>query len=149
SFSGLSRGPLNLNNGQFANDFFATTSDGMLVCLDSNGTPQQVFDRNGDGVIDSYSVELRSVTPGSPFGNGEVTGLAFSPLDFNLWHPTNSRGGDDGHQNAPTGATPDLNFGRTNVPANNNTSFYFGFENTGNGAALGTYVQSPLHVHVQ
>src|SRR5439155_9631077 len=64
-FSGLSRGPLDLNNGQFANDFFATTSDGKLVCLDANGTPLQVFDRNGDGIADSFSVQLRSLTPGS------------------------------------------------------------------------------------
>src|SRR5439155_3884875 len=35
SFSGLSRGPLDLNNGEFANDFFATTDDGVVICLDS------------------------------------------------------------------------------------------------------------------
>src|SRR5207248_5644403 len=102
----------------------------------------QVFDRNGDGVVDSYSVQLRTVGNGGQFLAG-VTGLAFSPLDFNLWHPTDSRGGDPGHQPAITGATPDQNSGRTNVTANANTSFYFGFENTGTGAALGPYGQLP------
>jgi hypothetical protein len=141
-FSGLSRGPLDLNNGEFANDFFATTDDGELVCLDASGTPQQVFDRNGDGVVDSYSVQMRILGNGGRLLDG-VTGLAFSNLDFNLWHPTDTRGGDPGHQPALTAATPDLNANRTNVAANANTSFYFGFENTGNGAALGPYGQLP------
>src|SRR5205814_2138875 len=96
----------------------------------------------GDGVADSYTVLLRILGSGGRALDG-VTGLAFSPLDFNLWHPTDSRGGDPGHQPALTSATPDLNSDRTNVTANANTSFYFGFENTGTGAALGPYGQLP------
>ena len=41
-----------------------------------------VFDSDGDGIADSW---ISNAT-----GNG-VRGLAFSPLDVNLWHPTNDR----------------------------------------------------------
>ena len=37
-----------------------------------------VFDSDGDGIADSWI--------SNPTGNN-VTGVAFSPLDVNLWHP--------------------------------------------------------------
>jgi hypothetical protein len=142
-FAGLTRGPLNLDNGAFANDFFAVTSDGNLVCLDNTGAALPVFDSNGDGQADAYTVQLRTYNKGAAqFPNGLFTGLCFSPLDFNLWHPTNSEppGGASSQHNIATqntGDVPDQNVDRFN--SNTNTSFYFGFENTGNNAALGPY----------
>ena len=89
-FSGLAQGPQNVENAAFAGTFFATTSDGWLYAMDSAGAPRAVFtpnaDTNGDGFINT----------GDAFGLriaiNNATGLAFSPLDFNLWHPTARRG---------------------------------------------------------
>jgi hypothetical protein len=135
SFSGLTRGPINLNNGEFANDFFATTIGGQLVCLDSNGNALQVFDTDGDGVADSSWIQM--VEGGQRLGTpmSDITGLAFSPLDFNLWHPTATQGADPGHNITPS---PDLNASRTGVAPinpNSNKSFAFNFEKAQVGGA--------------
>ncbi len=89
SFAGLATGPQNLQNGAFADKLFAITTDGTLYCFDTTGTLQQVFDADGNGIADATSIDS-GATPG-------VLGLAFSPLDINLWHPTVTRGKDDGH----------------------------------------------------
>jgi hypothetical protein len=89
SFAGLTTGPQNLQNGAFASRLFAITDDGALYCFDTTGALQQVFDANGDGIADSTSI-ASGAAPG-------VLGLAFSPLDINLWHPTVTRGRDAGH----------------------------------------------------
>ena len=89
TFAGLATGPQNLQNGAFANRLFAITTDGTLYCFDTNGSLQQVFDSDGDGTADATSIDS-----GAASG---VLGLAFSPLDINLWHPTVRRGRDDGH----------------------------------------------------
>jgi len=88
-FAGLTLGPQNLSGGALQNDLFAIDSSGTLYAFDTSGTPQQIFDSNADGIADAVSV----ATPGL----GGVTGLAFSPLDVNLWHPTTTRGTDAGH----------------------------------------------------
>lgn len=135
-FSGLTRGPQNLENGRYANMFFASTTDGLLVCLNANGVPQTVFDTNGDGLVDSSYIQTFA------FGS---TGLAFSPFDFNLWHPTYQRQNDPGHEinAAPDNMNRNGNYtsnpqdpgsfnhglGRTN---NVNLSFRFGFEQFNN-----------------
>jgi len=77
-------------------------------------------------------------------GNGTV-GLAFSPLDVNLWHPTVRRGDqandtvgalDPGHginaandnSRTPSDADVDLPGGRTQTQAQGGASLYFGLE---------------------
>jgi hypothetical protein len=89
TFAGLTTGPQNLQGGFFANKLFAITTAGTLYCFDTSGALQQVFDSDGDGVADATSIDS-GATPG-------VLGLAFSPLDINLWHPTVRRGRDAGH----------------------------------------------------
>jgi hypothetical protein len=86
SFSGLSRGPQNLQDGFYANTFFATTSDGALYGISGEGIPQTIFDSDQDGVLEQ---RLETSLNG-------LTGLAFSPLDFNLWHTTFRRQNDLG-----------------------------------------------------
>jgi VCBS repeat-containing protein len=80
-------------------------------------------------------------------GVGAVTGLAFSPLDFNLWHPTTTRGSDQGHginlahdvSRVPSDSPIDGNAGPGRITGGNTTktgvteaaggtSFYFGLE---------------------
>lgn len=92
-FTGLTLGPQNVESGSYANTLFATTDDGRLVAFDTFGNLVPVFS-GGTSVI-----PLQEVT-------GSTTGLAFSPLDFNLWHPTFRRGtpspDDFGHGVDPT-----------------------------------------------
>ncbi|MEZ6132565.1 MAG: hypothetical protein R3C59_28195 [Planctomycetaceae bacterium] len=116
-FQGLALGPQNVEGGAYSQVLFAITNNGALVALDPTiftpGTVAQtdpvqfapasflvsnVFDVNGDGVGDSATIQLDNSGEGS--GNSSLlnpTGLAFSPLDFNLWHPTTRRGNDAGH----------------------------------------------------
>ena len=86
SFTGLSIGPQNLQNGAYQNVLFASTSN-ELYAFDLNGNLQTVFDNDDDGMADDFRVSI----------GGGVTGIAFSPLDFNLWHTTDNRGADAGH----------------------------------------------------
>ncbi len=130
TFQGLAAGPVNLEGGRYQGTFFAITSQGRLVNIDPNGLgPNQaalvsnVFDTNADGYADSHM--------SNPTISG-ATGLAFSPLDVNLWHPTNRRG--DG-VNDPVG-TPDDGHGvnsaagldNTRTGYNGGASMYFGLE---------------------
>ena len=115
---GLATGPVNLEGGRFAGTFFAVTTDGELFCIDPTGGAggeavivDNVFDSDGDGIADSWI--------SNPTGNN-VTGVAFSPLDVNLWHPTTDRS-----DNIISSTTPDLTRVGT-VPAGQ--SMHFGLE---------------------
>ncbi|MGV3606198.1 MAG: GEVED domain-containing protein [Planctomycetaceae bacterium] len=118
SFTGIERGPQSLENGYYSKFFFATTSSGRLVCFDTTGQLQTVFDTNGDGKADASSVAT----------NGSGAGFTFSNLDFNLWHLTTQRGNEAGHGLA---AAPDNSRGAVA----GGTSWYFGLEqwNAGGG----------------
>ncbi|HID21954.1 MAG TPA: hypothetical protein EYP14_06090, partial [Planctomycetaceae bacterium] len=92
-FQGLALGPQNVTEGVYAGTLFAVTGSGELVAFEPDGNLKTVFDTNADGVADSSVIDT---------GVAGATGLAFSPLDFNLWHPTTRRGADEGHGvNAP------------------------------------------------
>ena len=86
---GLATGPVNLEGGRFAGTFFAVTTNGELFCIDPTGGAggeavivDNVFDSDGDGIADTWI--------SNPTGNN-VTGVAFSPLDVNLWHTTTDK----------------------------------------------------------
>ncbi len=117
-FAGLTLGPQNVENGEYADKLFAVDDNGRLYAIGSDltngelGLLQPIF---GDGRT-SISLGLNAgVIP---------TGLAFSPIDYNLWHVTDRRGGDLGHGVDPTF---DHDISR-NLRANGGTSFYFGLE---------------------
>jgi subtilisin-like proprotein convertase family protein len=121
-FAGLAPAPQNLQNGAFADFLFAIDTSGTLYCLDTSGNLQGVFD-GGATSIDT--------------GLGSATGLAFSPLDFNLWHPTETRRLDAGHginpsfdesRNNNNQFPVDLN-GRGSNEQVGGASFYFGLDN--------------------
>ena len=122
-FTGLTLGPQNVEDGAYANMLFATGTDGRLYAFSQAGVLQNVFDSNADGVADSSSVSFA-------FG---TRGLAFSPLDFNLWHPTLRRRNDNGHgiNAAIDNSRPDnarvIN-GRNTGEFEGGASFYFGLE---------------------
>ncbi|MCA9048851.1 MAG: hypothetical protein KDA89_09000, partial [Planctomycetaceae bacterium] len=97
-----------------------------------------------DGIADTFIQETSFSNP---------TGLAFSPLDFNLWHPTTNRGTDTGHgintafdnSRTPSDVEADVsndNFGRDFFQNNGAASLYFGIEQfvpTGTPAYLSYY----------
>jgi hypothetical protein len=130
-FTGLTLGPQNLDEnldgiGDLASTFFATADNGSLYAFDSNGDLQSVF-----------AGGATSVSLGGFFGfNTTTTGLAFSPLDFNLWHPTLNRNDDAGHginetfdesRVGNTGALLGIN-GRSSNENEGGASLYFGLE---------------------
>ncbi len=94
-FQGLTAAPQNLENSRFRGMFFAITTAGRLVVINptTNTLVTNVFDTNADGVGDSNISNV--LTAGA-------TGLAFSPLDVNLWHPTLNRRAEAGHGVNPT-----------------------------------------------
>jgi parallel beta-helix repeat protein len=125
SFSGLTLGPQNVEDGRYASTLFATGSGGQLYAFDQTGVEQLIFDTNNDGVADS----------GRTNSGGFGAGLAFSPLDFNLWHPTLQRSDDPGHgiNIAPDnsrlpGVVPRTANSRSKTQSNGAESFYFGLE---------------------
>lgn len=106
-FTGLSAGPRHVGGGQYEDILFGTDVFGNIHAFDTNGVPQGVF-ANGESQVSTGLVSL--------------SGLAFSNLDYNLWHQSARRGNDAGHNlNAPTD--------RTDVSTNGGLSWYFGFEN--------------------
>jgi hypothetical protein len=107
-----------------------------------SGTGVLVEILDASGIADSTTVSIPRTG---------ITGLAFSPLDFNLWHPTTTRGFEEGHgvnpapdnSRLPSDARVDGNagFGRVQggvttkgMPSRNvfeadgHTSLYFGLD---------------------
>ncbi|MEP4681774.1 MAG: matrixin family metalloprotease, partial [Rhodopirellula bahusiensis] len=87
-FSALTLGPQSVENGAYSDMLFATTTGGRLYAFDFNGNLQSIFAGGADSVV------FNDIAP----VNGDApVGLAFSPLDLNLWHPTTRRANDVGH----------------------------------------------------
>ncbi len=81
-FSGLTVAPRGLENGRFSNLLFGIDSRGGLHAFTTDGELQEVFS-NGQSSVNT--------------GIGGANGLAFSSLQENLWHITDQRAGDPGH----------------------------------------------------
>ena len=82
-FEALASAPLNLQGGRFAGMLFALTDTGRLCVIDPQANALVEVPEWGG----LFSPSL---------GDG-LTGIAFSPLDFNLWHATRNRENDTGH----------------------------------------------------
>lgn len=144
--AGLAVGPQNLDldgdliRGDLKNTFFAISENGTLFAIDAatGDLRTDVF----EGGVDRMPTTLNN-----------VTGLAFSPLDFNLWHPTARAGADPGH-----GINPSFDLSRDGLrermqnvlgesfeypEAAGGVSFYFGFEDTDGGYL--PYLQSTVY----
>ena len=109
--------------------------------LTVNGTATSTPLAGGDVELTEVS-SPRDNTVGDHYASlyslGSTTGLAFSPLDFNLWHPTLLRSDDDGHgvNTAYDNTRDDPGWRSVGYPAELRTryeteggaSFYFGLE---------------------
>jgi hypothetical protein len=118
-FTGLTAGPRNVGNGQYEDILFGTDVAGNIYAFDTSGNFVNVF-ANGDSRIST--------------GLFNLSGLAFSNLDYNLWHQSGRRATDVGHGvNAPND--------RSDEAANGGLSWYFGFENrqANNNANLNSF----------
>lgn len=71
SFQGLAVGPQNVNGGAYADLLFAIDATGALRALDTLGALQNIFAGGANSI---------------GTGVAAAKGLAFSPLDINLWH---------------------------------------------------------------
>ena len=108
NFQGLASGPENAEDGRFAETLFGIEGDGTIHAFNTAGELQPVFFQ-GESAL--------------PTGIGGADGLAFSTLDFNLWHQTDTRTGDEGHQ-----ILQPFDTSRDAESANGNFSYYFGYE---------------------
>ncbi|MCA9007114.1 MAG: hypothetical protein KDA70_17700, partial [Planctomycetaceae bacterium] len=131
-FGGAALGPQNLYGAAYSNYVFATTTDGQLIAFDRTGTLQGVF---GTAVADD------GTGGGDESVDASVTshGIAFSPLDFNLWHTTQRQGTTAGHginaapDNSRVPSEIDLTLDKENSDndfsqQDGAVSFYFGLE---------------------
>ncbi len=120
-FAGLELGPQTVEQTKYAETFFAVSRTGDLYAL-ALGAGGDSVEKQGIFVDAQTSVTVPGMT--------SVSGLAFSTLDFNMWHATERRADDDGHD---VNATYDLSragpppAGRAELP-NGGWSFYFGDE---------------------
>jgi len=120
-FTGLTAGPRNVANGAYANLLFGSTVGGRVYAFDTNGMLQPVF-ANGATFVDT--------------GSSGFDGLAFSNLDYNLWHQTTRRSANPGH-----GISADI---EGNTSGLGGTSWYFGYENLGHSNARFNTATDPL-----
>ncbi len=82
TITGLTAGPLNVEGGAYNSTLFAIDSTGRVYAFSQGGQSRGVF-LNGASSIDT--------------GFTNAQGLAFSTLDFNLWHATTNLSNDPGH----------------------------------------------------
>ncbi len=82
SFSGLSAGPANADDGLYRDVLFGIARNGDLYAFNVDGEVQPVF------VDGQTSIKT---------GVGGAVGLQFGTVDENLWHTTTARGDDFGH----------------------------------------------------
>ena len=130
-FSGLSAGPKNVENGLYANMLFALDVDGNVYAMDTSGVLQPIF-LNGATTVTSQA------------GNG----IAFSSLDYNLWHTTKTHEDEAGHSGKHSyyfGLDNPLN-AITSQPGAANYSTNAGLYNTYNlpGGAHGSLTTDPI-----
>lgn len=126
-FSGLTVGPQHVEGGRYANTLFATDDTGRIYALDTSGNLKPVFLNGATSVATGIS---------------NLKGLAFSTLDYNLWHYSLSRNTDAGH-----GITPTFNNNGLRDPgylfadksiltgSQSNASFYFGLSQPTQGSS--------------
>lgn len=134
-FTGLARGPQNVENGAYANTLFATDSQGNLHALELFGSPANRSVRLAPIFVDGKTQVPTNLTG--------LTGLSFSTLDYNLWHSTSNRGSEVGHGLEPT---PDGEASRLDR-IEGGTSYWFGLEQNSNQPGVGLYQSNPNNLY--
>jgi len=121
NFSALRAGPMSVEEGVFSDLLFGITDNGDLHAFNTRGELQPVFS-GGRSMVST--------------GVAGALGLDFTTVDFNLWHTSGTRGGEQGHGiNALTNGT------RESVAGG--TSLAFNYENAAFGANYPSPVEQP------
>lgn len=122
-FAALTSAPAHVEGGRYSDMLIGIDVEGRLYAFDTSGELQPIFE-NGQTSIDT--------------GLFNVQGLAFSSLDFNLWHVTPQRNTDQGHG-------VDQAFDGSRIPENDsgNQSLYFGYEGRVRNGASFTQFEEP------
>lgn len=127
-FSGLSYAPLAIEDGEYLDTYFATTTDGWLYAfrLEQNVATSEFAVVPAPVFFDGQSAV--NLTFGSIFGfNNEVgqspNGLAFSTLQVNPFHLNSDRFADPGH-----GLVTPHDRSRQPTSLGGGTALYFGFD---------------------
>ncbi len=119
-FTALTAAPRHLAdnaNIDYNNLLIGIDVNGVLYAFDTQGRLQPAF-ANGQSSVST--------------GLFNANGLAFSTLDYNLWHVTTRRNGEVGHGEELTGNVAGQNMQST---IGGGASLYFGFETPGNNSA--------------
>ncbi|MFM8188139.1 MAG: hypothetical protein ACKN85_06610 [Pirellula sp.] len=113
NFTGLSRGPANVENGRFADVLFGLSTAGTLYAFNTAGVFQPIFPQGRSSIT---------------LGTAAITGIDFTSLDVNLWGVSNS---DPDSQAAGHGRSRTFNNSGDSQNGPNNT-MRFAFSNPGN-----------------
>ncbi|MFV1965863.1 MAG: hypothetical protein ACC628_10600, partial [Pirellulaceae bacterium] len=128
SFSGLTAGPEEVENGRYAEMLFGISDTGELYAFNTDGELQNIF------VNDQSSVSTNIFS---------ANGLAFSTLDRNLWTVTDNRGDDEGHGLNGPGSSYIPN-DRSRLEQRGGQSFFFGNDRATNEGGNQSYSNTPF-----
>ena len=138
NFEGLTAGPPDIVDpatgeaGEYANTLFAVDSAGNLYTINIATTATTVT-ATASPMLSGGSTSVQMIGPGGAALNG-VYGVAFSNVDYNLWHETTNMKNTTGH--GITTAPDDSRTSTNNYPVAGGDSFYFGIENPSNNTAV-------------
>jgi hypothetical protein len=128
--TGLTAGPKNVEGSAFASVLFATADNGTVYAFQYSG-----------GTLSPYNAFQNHTASSISTGLSGATGLAFSNIDYNLWHATLARQNDAGHglastfdsSRSPTSGGPTgSGYPGATGSSNGSLSFYFGLEDPRN-----------------
>ncbi len=137
-FEGLTAGPPDVDNGAYSRMLFGIGKDGTLYAL----APEYLDTATPTVALDPIFLDdATSIATGL----ANVTGLAFTTLDYNLWHVTDARGSGTAAADVGHGVNPDYDGARPDIPADltpnglsvaGGESFYFGLEDPTAGTTI-------------
>ena len=107
NFTGLTRGPRNVEGGRYANMLFGVSTARRIYAFNTSGVLQPIF--AGGRSFTTMTADM-----------GNVAGIDFSVLDVNLWHVTDQQSSADGH-----GRNENFNDSRSSTPGDRSLRFGF------------------------
>lgn len=113
SFTGLTAGPRNVEDGRFADLLFGITATGRIYAFNTAGELQPIFPR-GRSFAQSTGAN----------GMAGAIGIDFSSLDVNMWHASQDQAGQAGVGRL-------RNFNNSRDTSNNRNSLRFAFDSDG------------------
>ena len=120
NFTGLTRGPANVEDGKFADLLFGVSTTGVVYAFNAQGVLQPIF---------PFAVSSTTL------GFNNPVGIDFSSMDVNQWHVSNS---DPESQSPGHGRDQTFNRSGDSQTGPNNT-IRFSFNNPGNQLGIDNF----------